>query len=290
MKKSTWIYLALIAVCLAVFLGYRTVSRLNADTAAPEIQMNSDALQLSVEATREDLLQGVTAKDNKDGDVTASLVVESIRLADPKGTVSVSYAAFDRAGNVTKATRQVQYTDYESPRFSLRAPLAFAQNSTADVLTLVRATDLFDGDISRSIRATSLQEESINTLGTHKVEFRVTNSLGDTVELILPVEVYSAGTYQASLKLTDYLIYLPAGTAFNPKTYLSSFAMGMEETDLTQGLPANLSLKTTGIVDTKTPGIYAVGYIVTYDPDDTGNRQDGRVYSGYSKLIVIVEE
>ncbi len=229
MKKSTWIYLALIAACLAVFLGYRTVSAFNTDTAAPEIQMDADALQLSVQASREDLLQGVTAKDNKDGDVTASLVVESIRLADTDGTVSVTYAAFDRAGNVTKASRQVQYTDYESPRFSLQAPLVFVQNSSADVLTLIHATDLFDGDISRSIRATSLQEESINTLGTHEVEFRVTSSLGDTVKLILPVEVYPAGTYQATLKLTDYLIYLPAGADFNPKDYLGSFTMGAEE-------------------------------------------------------------
>ena len=248
--------------------------------------MSEAPLQLSVEASHKDLLQGVTAKDQKDGDVTASLVVESVRLADSDGTVTVTYAAFDRAGNVTKATRQVQYTDYVSPRFSLRAPLVLAQNSSVDVLNLIRATDLFDGDISRNIRATSLEEISVSALGTHQVEFRVTSSLGDTVKLVLPVEVYAAGIYQASLNLTEYLIYLPAGADFDPKDYLDSFTMGMEETSLKQGVPANLSLKTTGTVDTKTPGVYSVGYTVTYKQDSTGSR----VYSGYSKLIVVVEE
>lgn len=290
MKKRTWIFLALICLCLVVFFCYRTVKRMRADTVAPQIHISSDVLQLSVQASDDELLQGVTAKDNKDGDVTGSVVVESIRLADPDGTASVTYAAFDRAGNVTKASRQVKYTDYESPRFALKAPLVFAQNSSVEVLSLIRATDLLDGDITRRIRATSLTENAINSLGTHDVEFRTTNSLGDTVELILPVEVYPVGTYQASLKLTDYLIYLPAGADFDPRDYLDSFTMGGEDTSLKYGIPQTLSLRTTGTVNTKTPGVYSIGYTVTYKADSTGGREEGRTYSGYSKLIVVVEE
>ena len=44
-----------------------------------------------------------------DGDVTASLVVERVNLTDSDGSISVSYAAFDSAGNVAKVKRRQIY-------------------------------------------------------------------------------------------------------------------------------------------------------------------------------------
>lgn len=290
MKKRTWLFLVLIVLCLATFFGYRTVKRLSTDTKAPQINITSGVQQVSVQASKDVLLQGVTAKDDTDGDVTASLVVESVRLMDAEGNATVSYAAFDRAGNVAKASRPVQYTDYESPRFSLNGPLAFAQNASVDVLSRIQVTDLLDGDITRRVRATSLAEESVSNLGTHEVEFRVTNSMGETAVLTLPVEVYASGAYQAKLSLTDYLIYLPVGAAFNSKDYLDSFSMGNETISLRNGLPRSISLQTTGNVDTKTPGVYSVGYTVTYTVLNSGDPEESRSYSGYSKLIVVVED
>lgn len=288
MKNRKWLHLVLIAACLVVFFGYRAVERLSLDTDAPEISVNGQ-LQVSVQDPESALLQGVTAQDKKDGDVTSSLVVERIRLVNTDGTLNVTYAAFDKAGNVAKASREVQYTDYVSPRFSLSAPLAFVQNSSFDVLSIISAQDTRDGDISHRIRATSLGENSINSLGTHDVEFRVTNSLGDTAELVLPVEVYLSGTYQASLKLTDYLVYLDAGSSFNAQSYLSSFTLGTETTSLINGLPNNFSLRTTGEVDTNTPGVYSVAFRVTYTRVNETNPSLNQSYTGYSRLIVVVE-
>lgn len=282
MKNRRWLYLALIAVCLAAFYGYRAVARLSTDTKAPEINVGTETLQVSVQDSRAVLLQGVTATDNSDGDVTSSLVVESVRLVDSNGTVSVSYAAFDKAGNVAKAERQVQYTDYESPRFSLSVPLVFAQNSSFDVLSVIEAEDMVDGSITHRIRATSLDSNSIITLGTHDVEFRVTNSQGDTAELVLPVEVYSSGSYQAQLSLTSYLIYLNVGDSFRAEDYLGEYTLGREVTSLRGGVPSGFILRTTGEVDTQTPGVYTVAYKVS-------TSQAEQLYTGYSKLIVVVE-
>ena len=284
MKKWKSICLVLIVLCLAAFYGYRAVDRITTDTQAPQITM-SGQLQVSVQDPKTALLQGVTAQDKIDGDVTASLVVERVRLADSDGTVNVTYAAFDKAGNVAKAERQVQYTDYESPRFSLSGPLAFPQNSGFDVLSVVRVEDTLDGDITHRVRATSLDQNSITAAGTHDVEFRVTNSLGQTVKLVLPVEIYPAGSYQGSLKLTDYLIYLPAGAQFDAKSYLSQYTLGTDTTVLNGSLPGDFSLRTTGSVDTGTPGVYSVAYEVTYNKADGVNS----AYTGYSKLIVVVE-
>ena len=288
MKKRTWRYLVLIVLCLAVFFGYRAVKRLSADTKAPKIDISAGTDRISVQAAADVLLQGITAKDETDGDVTASLVVEDIRLLDSDGNAVVSYAAFDRAGNVAKANRQVKYSDYESPRFSLDRPLLFVQNASLNVLDCIRATDVFDGDITRRIRATLLTENMAASIGTHEVGLRVTNSMGDTVVLELPVEIYSAGTYQGSLSLTEYLIYLPVGTAFHPDDYLDRFTMGLETISLKNGVPKDFTLQISGTVDTKNPGVYSVGY--TFTQCDTEDREESRPYSGYSKLIVVVED
>lgn len=289
MRKRKWLCLVLILACLVVFLGYRTVARMNSDTKAPQIDMDAQLLQVSVQDPASALLQGVTAKDDSDGDVTGSLVVESIRLVDSKGTANVSYAAFDSSGNVAKAERQIQYTDYESPRFSLDTPLVFTANSSFDVLSIITVHDAIDGDISHRIRATSLDEDSIATVGTHDVQFRVTNSLGDTVELVLPVEVYTARTYEATLKLTDYLIYLDAGSVFDEEDYLDSYSLSGNTVSLRGSMPKNYTVKTSGTVDTRTPGVYSVDYKVTYTKVNEADSSYNQSYTGYSKLIVVVE-
>lgn len=58
------------------------------------------------------LLSGVTAVDNVDGDVTDSLVVESIKQDLETGDkVVVTYAAKDSSNNITKVTRVVDYSE-----------------------------------------------------------------------------------------------------------------------------------------------------------------------------------
>lgn len=288
MKKRKWLYLALIVVCLAVYFGYRAVDRISTDTEKPEININGE-LEISVQDPKSALLQGVSARDKRDGDVTDSLVVESVKLMDSDGTVQVTYAAFDEAGNVAKAEREVRYTDYESPKFTLTAPLTFAAGSSFDVLSIIQVEDMLDGNISHRIRATPLDDQSITAQGVHDVEFRVTNSMGETVELTLPVEVYASGAYEAKLTLTDYLIYLDVGSAFSVNSYLKDFTRSLETVSLRNGLPEDYSLKTTGTVDTSTPGVYSVSYKVTYTKVNEKDSSLNQSYTGYSKLIVVVE-
>ena len=107
MRKKEWPYVLLIALCLVVFFAYWIVNQISADTEAPKISVDTQQLEVSVQDDKSALLQGVTAVDNKDGDVTASLLVENTRLLDTDGTVTVTYAAFDRAGNVAKAQRHL---------------------------------------------------------------------------------------------------------------------------------------------------------------------------------------
>lgn len=289
MKRKNWLLVLLILVCLAVFYGYRTMAYLNTDGEPPRIEIPEEIPEFSVQDPRSALTRGITAVDKTDGDVTGSLVVESVTLLDPDGTIDVTYAAFDKAGNVTKAQRTARYADYESPRLTLSGPLAYIYGSNFDVLSTVGATDVVDGDIQHRVRATTLEEGSIGTSGTHMIQFQVTNSLGDTVTQVFPVDIYPADEYNASLTLTDYILYLKTGETFAATRYLKSFFMQGEETNLRAGVPRNFSLKTTGEVDTSRPGTYSVELRLTYTQRHETNPDLDRKYTGYTKLIVVVE-
>jgi len=289
MKTKTWLPVLLIIACLGVFGGYWALDKMNTDTEAPEIRMDAQIPEISVSDPKSALLQGISASDNTDGDVTASVVVESISLLDVEGRLMVGYAAFDSAGNVAKQQREARYTDYESPRFTLAGPLLYRYGTSFDVLATVGASDVIDGEIQHRVRATSLVETSIAEMGTHDVRFQVTNSLGDTVSMVFPVEIYDPTVFEASLTLNSYLVYLRKGEAFSPVAYLGTFSLMGDTIPLQGSLPANYALKTNGTVDTQTPGVYPVEFRVTYTQKHETDPNRDRQYTGYSKLIVVVE-
>lgn len=284
MKLRKWIPALVLAACVLAFVGYRAYDHARTDTKGPQITIDErQQLQLSVSDPQQMLLQGVTAQDDRDGDVSAMTVVESVGSISPEGMVTVTYAAFDRSGNVTKAQRQVCYTDYESPRFTLSQALVFTYGTSFDVLDAVGAKDALDGDIRSRVKATPLDETAISAEGTHKVQFRVTNSLGETVTAELPVEVCPSGRYNAELTLTQYLVYVRQGEDLEPEDYLSKFTTNEDTTDLARGVPSDIRVRTVGRVNTNEPGIYTVAFYAS----QTTQRQ---TYDGYTKLIVIVEE
>ena len=157
-----------------------------------------------------------------------------------------------------------------------------------DVLSDIGATDVIDGDIQHRVRATMLTEQAIVEAGVHEVEFRVSNSLGDTVTAVLPVEVRNPER-EAQLTLSQYLLYLPVNGSFNAKDYLELYTYGEDDVDLSKGLPRGYSLKTEGKVQTQNPGVYPVEYRVTYTIVNEQDREKDVEITGYSKLIVIVE-
>lgn len=283
MRKKC-MYLALILLCCVLFGAYKLYIRYTQDTKPPVISFTEELPAVSASNSKEGLLQGVTAYDQKDGDVTDSLVVESIQLTDKDGSIKVTYAAFDKAGNVTKAVRQGKLTDYESPRFSLRQSLTFQLNSGFNIFYAVQAKDALDGDISNRLRITVLGENAISDIGTYTVELKVTNSLGETVQLNVPVEVYAPGTYEGTLKLTDYLIYLPKGVNLDTRSYLDTYTYGSTTLQLSEGIPEGYVLEVKSDVHSDVPGVYTVEYRLHRKMAD-----GSQAYTGYAKMIVVVE-
>lgn len=290
MKKRNWIWILLIVLALAAFFGYRVLDAMETDTRPPEIRVDDSTPEVSVTDPKSALTAGLTAIDREDGDVTDSLVVENITILDSgNGTVNVSCAAFDKSGNVAKVQRQLKYSDYRGPRFTLKQPLIYRQGQNFDILSNVGAEDVVDGDIQHRVRATMLGDKTLADAGTHVIQFQVTNSLGDTHSQKLPVEVITENLYDADMELTDYLIYLSRGDSFDPAAYLKSFSRQGRRTELTGGLPARYAMQTKGQVQTQNPGVYSVEYVVTYTEVNENNPNYSREYIAHSKLIVIVE-
>ena len=107
MKKG--IVAGLIVLCVALGAGTAAVV-VTDDRKGPEIELPADGNVTYEEGSdTAPLLEGVTATDEKDGDVTDSLMIENIFPNDDHTSASVVYAAKDSHNNVSKATRRVNY-------------------------------------------------------------------------------------------------------------------------------------------------------------------------------------
>lgn len=289
MKKRNLLLLLLIALCIAVFFGYQAFDRARTDLKPPVIHLDPQPLEISVNAPKGILLQDVTAEDDVSGDVSDSVIVENIRLLSSDGRISVGYAAFDDAGNVTKIQREARFNNYRRPRFTLSGPLLYPFGKNFDVLDNIGAKDSVDGDISHHVRAMLTENTPVSASGTHMIQFQVSNSMGDTATEILPVEVYDSEDYTAELTLKEYLIYVPVNGIFNAKFYPDTITYQRETLELGPILPENYSLEISGEVDTRTPGIYPVTYTLTYSEKNVWTQKVIKEYIGFSRLIVIVE-
>ena len=86
----------LLVICLVLYLGK--------DRKGPEIFFNEETQIVYEDGMEEELLKGVTAIDEKDGDVSASLLVEKVAGTNGREVI-VTYVARDSANNVGKASR-----------------------------------------------------------------------------------------------------------------------------------------------------------------------------------------
>ena len=99
--------LTVLIVLEASLISYR---ERNKDSISPEIIFSEDAVEVYKDnMSEEDLLQGVTAKDDRDGDVTSSIVVDSVYCYKEEEKVAVTYVVQDNSYNVTKVVHELIY-------------------------------------------------------------------------------------------------------------------------------------------------------------------------------------
>ena len=272
-------------LALSVFITYTVYTITHTDKEGPKITINDKLLSVSVEDDEKDLLKGKKATDEKDGDVTDTLTVESISNFTNKGRRIVSYAAFDRDWNIAKATREIEYKDYVSPQFVMRNPPRYSVkelSNTTDYSTLIQAKDCLDGDISKMITISSLGEyEEAHYGGKMDMEFQVSNSAGDVSTIPITVAFNEMGA--PLVNLTSYVVYVKKGESFDPNAFIKNVQIGEKQYTTTefheQFEDGTLTVKNG--VNTSEEGNYQVTYTVTV-PDH--NRYPGSI--AYLEVVV----
>ncbi len=272
-KTKAAVLLLFLASSLA-FGGCLARQQTGKDGQGPKITMETDEISVSIHADESELLDGVTAYDQKDGDVTDSLAVEHISNFVEKGRRKISIVAFDSDNNVTHAERELVYNDYTSPVFSLDGPLRFSVNAD-DLTEGLSAEDCLDGTITDRIRL-SYRDEISSTPGLYGVTYSVANRAGDVTSLPVTVELYDPAeeSGKPQITLSDYLIHLDLQQAFDPEEYLESVTVDQmvyergEDSALHAMADEEKTLESDQLsidnpVDTGSGGVYEVTYTVT---------------------------
>ena len=136
--------------------------KVNTDKTIPVITLEEEIIEVSLKATDEEMLAGVTAYDEKDGDLTDRIIIESVSRFTEKGVSKITYAVCDSNNNVAKATRKVKFKGYESPKFKVSGNLCFSLYERIDISELITASDSLEGNISSKIVITSEKYSSTN--------------------------------------------------------------------------------------------------------------------------------
>lgn len=262
----------LLVICMALYLWTSVRYRSEHNTEGPELVCESDTLELSVESGEEALLQGLSATDAQDGDLTGKILLASKSFFLEPGVFEAEYVVFDSHQNFDSVTRRICYTDYTAPRFALIQPLVFTKGDNIRYLDYVTATDVLDGDITDQIKVKA-SDVSNYTVGTYPVLLEVSNSFGDTVQVELTVVVQDKNTIGPVISLSDYLVYLSMGEEFDPYELITS-VVAVDGTRL-----SSQRVQVLGSVDTQTPGSYQLIYSCTYDG-----------FTGTTYLTVVISE
>ncbi len=284
-----------------VYIGITVNSWRTTDTDKPVVTMDEPRITISIHEGEEAILRGITAMDDKDGDVSDKMLVETIGNFTQNGEREATIAAFDSAGNVTKVTRQISYSDYVSPRVHLTGPLSVGLNRNQQLLSRIHVQDCLDGNISGSVLLT-LESSHSNTTqvlaggltGAYAMRLQFSNSAGDTVNMPVTVEFFNTSEAgRPDLALKEYILYVPVGTELHPVDYLRSLtiysrnyvwnarrrAFILEDGDEELVIPLD-KIQIVNPVDSSTPGVYEILYGYTSDEG----------YKGTVRLIVVVEE
>lgn len=225
MRRFRMIVLA-VALLMAAALAVSVVAqRAATDRTLPEIRCPEGVLELSVQALGDQaLLAGVTAWDEKDGDLTDRVVLQGLGKGIKDGTTTVTYAVADEDHHVATKTRQVRLVDYQPPRFTLSRPLTYPVGTAITVRDRLSAWDAIDGDLSDRIKLTT-NGLAVYSEGTYPITCEVTNSLGDTATVSLELTIRNEDA-APQIVLSTYLVYLQPDEALDPLAYVDQVIGG----------------------------------------------------------------
>lgn len=221
----------------------------------PVISGSNEELVLKVadRSEEENYLEGLSAFDEEDGDLTSEIQIDSESDFIEPGLVEVSYSVIDADGNMAFFTRNVRFKDYTPPVFSIVKEPVCMVGEEPDIKKFVSVEDRVDGDLTDSLEITSNKVDTTEE-GLYPVSMEVTNSMGETVSYNMFVKVEEERENQAAVKLTQYSVRLDKGADFDAEDYIDEVLNGYGEA------MSDPDMEITDEVNTDNPGLYPVVY------------------------------
>lgn len=246
MRKWLIVLMTAVAIGSTAILGWLYVGQ---DRKGPEITIaDSKKDSFTADMTTEDLLEGVKAVDEKDGDVSDSLTVENVYSNEKGDEVTVVYVAKDKSNNVTKVT-------YHMTSDGVLPGAVISGSDVADKTML-------DGE----------------TTGESDEDFENDEDLPDEEEELTEEEkaqereeakIDSLSPQDPRFYLTTYYVEIARGTQIDRLSYVKDI---QDDRDASNELYRKIQI--TGNVDVNTPGTYELTYYVV---DSNGNASNGAV-------------
>lgn len=232
MKKGFLAILVLAAIGLTGLFGFIYVTE---DRQGPEIIVpDAEVTYVEGEDTTK-LLEGVTAKDNRDGDVTASVCVEKVQFDEESETGYVIYAAKDSNNNISKAKRFINVEvnkDSEEP-----------EKETAEETAKDEAAE------------ETKEEETVQ---------EPEESPGEAAN---EAAIEALAPEAPRFYLTEYEVTVEAGSEFYGLDYVSTIEDDVDSIDT-----LSLRIQIVGEVNTAVPGTYELEYYVIDSDQNMSNR------------------
>lgn len=288
-KVRVLVCLVFLASCI-IFGAYTVKTRLVEDNTPPKITCESDEIAVSVKAEDAEILKGVSAKDNRDGDISKSVTISSMSHFISKGKRTVTYIVFDEANQAGTAQRTLTYTDYTSPRIHLLKPLRYTNKQIADTnfLENMTAEDCLDGDLSKQIRTTLSDSFYSEEAGEYEMTIQVSNSAGDVCRVPVTMQIVNGADREENQKsypmLSEYIVYTKLNVPLDLNAYLTGVVKGGNEYTFAEDAEymdvGVEDISVTSNVDYTKAGVYTAEFTCSAEEQPTA----------VTKLVVVVEE
>ncbi len=272
MKRIKLIAAVIAAVSAVCFCGVFTLQKQTNDQM-PVITFETPETELTCEEWKQSSLDGVSAYDKEDGDLTAAVKITDQSMFTEDGVFLASYMVADSSGNISSASRTVRLTDYKPPRMLLKtAPVVYV-GSQEPVQNIMRVDDMLDGTLSSHSYLLLSNTVNVGISGEYQVELEAVNSYGDSVSETIPVWVVP-NEGGPSISLKQYMVYVEKGGRFDARSYIKSVKS-------TEGM----RLARSGVmIDDSALNLQECGtYLVKYTCLD-------KKKTGYSAIAVVVTE
>ena len=247
MRKWLIVLMAAVAIGATGILGWLYMGQ---DRKGPEITIaESKKNSYTADMTTEDLLEGVKAVDERDGDVTDSLTVENVYPTEKGDGVTVVYVAKDKSNNVTKVTYHMT-SDENSMGFT-------SGDRTSSDNRYTTAENEEDQDLQEEDEADSEDQEDTEMTEEEKAQERE------------EAKIDQLNPQDPRFYLNTYYVEITKGTQIDRLSYVKDI---QDDKDSTSDLYRKIQI--TGTVDVNTPGTYELTYYVV---DSNGNASNGAV-------------